>query len=101
MEMERYYGKAKAEQKQRIEGCDLRPRPGEGIRASQPFCGLGFGDAFQLPKEDLEGSMRLLLSTRDVCSSKDLRQSCSRPSRQYCQGPSGAVCGYVLYCTMR
>ena len=34
------------------------PRPGE-IRASQPSSNLGLG-AFQLPKEDLAGAVRLL-----------------------------------------
>ena len=48
-------------QKQKIkELCGLGPRPGEGIRASQPSCGLGLGDAFQLPREDLEGAVQLL-----------------------------------------
>ena len=45
-------------QKQKIKG--LGPRPGEGILASQLSCGLGLGDAFQLPKEDLAGAVRLL-----------------------------------------
>ena len=32
----------------------------KGSRASQPSCGLGLCDAFQLPKEDFEGAVRLL-----------------------------------------
>ena len=78
-------------------GCGLRHRPGEGIRACQPPCGVGLDDALQLPKEDLDGAVRLISSTRDVCSSKDVRQSRPRPSRLYCQGPSGAVCCFLLH----
>ena len=33
---------------------------GEGIRACQLPCGLGLGDAFQLPKEDLASAVRVL-----------------------------------------
>ena len=35
------------------------PRLGEGIRASQPSCGLGLSDARQLPKENIAGAVRL------------------------------------------
>ena len=34
--------------------------PGEGFRASQPPCGVGLGDALQLPKEDIAGAIRVL-----------------------------------------
>ena len=40
------------------------------------------------------------LSTGGVYSSKDVRQSRSRPSRLSCQGPSGVVCFCELYCRM-
>ena len=40
-------------------------------------------------------------STRGVYSSKDVRQNRSQPSLLSCQGPSGVVCFYVLYCRMR
>ena len=40
-------------------------------------------------------------STRGVYSSKDVRQSRSQPSLLSCQGPSGVVRFYVLYCRMR
>ena len=44
----------------RSRGCGLGAGPCEGIRASQPSCGLGLGDALQLPKEDLAGAVRVL-----------------------------------------
>ena len=34
--------------------------PGQGLRADQSPCGLGLGNALQLPKEDLAGAMRAL-----------------------------------------
>ena len=48
--------------------------PGEGIRASQPSCGLGLGDSFQLPKEDLEGAVRLFRAP-EACR---VRRVCGR-----------------------
>ena len=33
--------------------------PREGFRVSQPPCGLSLGDAFQFPKEDLAGAVRV------------------------------------------
>ena len=56
MEMERLEWKGKSRGSR---SCGLGPRPGEGIRASQPSCGLGLGDAFQLSKEDVAGAVRL------------------------------------------
>ena len=50
-------------------GCGVGAGSCEGIRASQPSCGLGLGDTLLLPKKDLAGALRLLLSTRGVCSS--------------------------------
>ena len=48
-------------QKQKIkELCGLGPRPGEGIRASQPSCGPGLGNALQLHKIDIAGAVQLL-----------------------------------------
>ena len=38
--------------------CGFGAGPCEGIRASQPSCGLGLGDAFLLPKKDLAGAVR-------------------------------------------
>ena len=32
-------------------------RPGEGLRASQSPCGVGLGNALQLPKEDIGGAL--------------------------------------------
>ena len=40
--------------------CCPGPRNGEGFRASQSPCGLGLGDAFQFPKEDIAGALRVL-----------------------------------------
>ena len=50
MEMERLEWKGKST---RSRSCGLGPRPGEGIRASQPSSGLGLGDAFQLSRKML------------------------------------------------
>ena len=47
------------------------------------------------------GCCAVILSTRGVYSSNDVRQSRSQPSRLSCQGRSGAVCSYVLCCRMR
>ena len=33
---------------------------GKGFRASQSPCGVGLGDALQLPEEDVAGAMRVL-----------------------------------------
>ena len=44
----------------RSRSCGFGPRPGDGMRAGQPSCGLGLGDAPHLPKEDLAGAVRLL-----------------------------------------
>ena len=44
-------------------GCGLGSGPGEGIRASQPSCDLGLGDALQLRKEDLTGAVWLCRAT--------------------------------------
>ena len=62
---------------------------------------LGVGNALQFPEEDIAGVVWLLLSTRGECSSKDVWRSRSRPLRPSCQGGSGLVCFYVLYCRMR
>ena len=56
MEMERFNGRAKS-RGSRSGG--LGSGPGKGLRACQPRCGLGLGDAFQLPKEDIAGAVRL------------------------------------------
>ena len=34
--------------------------PGKGFRPSQSPCGVGLGDALQLPEEDVAGAMRVL-----------------------------------------
>ena len=47
MEMERLQWKSKSRGSR---GCGLGAGPCEGIRASQPSCCLGLGDAFLLPK---------------------------------------------------
>ena len=33
--------------------------PGEGLRAREPPCGVGLGDALRFPKEDLASAVRL------------------------------------------
>ena len=57
LEMERSNGRAKEED----QGCcGLGSGPSEGLRACQPPCGLGLGDALLLPKEDLASAVRIL-----------------------------------------
>ena len=41
----------------RTRSCGLGLGLGEGLRASQPACGLCLGDALQLPKKDLAGAL--------------------------------------------
>ena len=74
--------------------------PGEGLRARRRPCGLGLGDASQLPMDDLAGASVGILSTRGDCSSKDVWRSRSRPSRLSCQGRSGVACFHELCCRM-
>ena len=71
MEMERLSGRAKAEDR---------------IRASQLSCGLGLGDALQLPKEDIAGTVRLFQAPE---------ASAVRRMR------IGVACFYALCCRMR
>ena len=40
--------------------------PGEGLRAGQPSCAVGVGDALQLPKEDLASAVRVLRASEAV-----------------------------------
>ena len=61
--MRSFHGNGKISWKcksRRLGSCGLGPRPGEGIRAGQPSCGLGLGDALQLSKEDLAGALWVL-----------------------------------------
>ena len=60
----------------------------------------GVGNALQFPQEDC-GYCLVTSSTRGEKSLKDVCQSLSRPLRPSCQGRSGVVCVYVLYCRMR
>ena len=76
MEMERFDGKGNGT---RSRSLGLGSEPGEGLRAGQSSCGVGLGDALQLPKEDLASAVRVFLSIRGECSSKDVLRSCSRP----------------------
>ena len=45
---------------------------GRGLRAGQPRCGVGLGDALQLPKEDLAGPMRVLRASE----ASEVRRMC-------------------------
>ena len=56
VEVERVNWKGKS---RRSRSCGFGPRPGEGIRASQPSCSLVLGSALQLPKEDLASAVRV------------------------------------------
>ena len=50
MEMKRFCGKVKEEDQGAVA---LVPDLAKGLRACQPPCGLGLGDASQFPKKDL------------------------------------------------
>ena len=86
MEMKRFNGKAKADDQGAVAGAG----PGKGPRACQSPCGLGLGDAFQLPKQDLEGVVRSFRAPTGEYNSKDAWRSRFRPFRPSCQDPSGS-----------
>ena len=48
--------------------------PSEGLRACQPPCGLGLGNALQLPDEDLASALRLFRAPEDGT----VRRKCGR-----------------------
>ena len=50
------------------------PRLGEGLRASQPLCGLGLVDTLQFPKEDLVGALWLFRAPEEGA----VRRMCGR-----------------------
>ena len=83
MEMERFNGRAKAEDQGAVAFVLDLSKAFE--RVSLP-CALGCA---------------VISSTRGACSSKGVRQSRSQSSLLSSQGPSGVVCLYVLYCKMR
>ena len=57
MEMERFKFQAREED---LGAMALSAGPGEGSSAGQSSCGVGLGDALQLPKEDIAGAVWLL-----------------------------------------
>ena len=70
-------GDGKIKWDRRKEGCSrsgscFGSGPGKGLRACQPPCGLGLGDAFQLPEEDLASAVWLLRAPEAGYSSKDV-----------------------------
>ena len=97
MEMERFDGKGNGT---RSRSLGLGSEPGEGLRAGQSSCGVGLGGAHQLPKEDLASAVRVFLSIRGECSSKDVWRSRSRPKRPFCEGQSGVCLLPRLCCRM-
>ena len=54
--MERFNGEAEEE----YQALGLGLGPGKGARAGQSSCGVGQGNALQLPKEDPASAMRVL-----------------------------------------
>ena len=56
--------------------------PGKGLRACQPPCGSGLGDAFQLPKEDLASAVRLLRAP-EACT---IRRMCGAAAPDHFPG---------------
>ena len=94
---ERFNGKAMEEDFRCV---GLGSGLGEGLRGSQPPCGLGLGDAFQLSQRRFCGCFVGILSTRGECS-LDVWRSRSIPSWPSCRGLSGVACFYALFCRMR
>ena len=78
MEMERFNGKAKAEEQGVV-----------ALLCTSAFQGRSCG------------CCAFISSTRGGYSSKDVWQNRSRPSRLSCQGPSGVACFYAMFCRMR
>ena len=66
LEMERFDGKAKAR--------GLGPEPGRALRASESPCGVGLGNALQLPKEDLSSVLQLFRAPEEGT----VRRMCGR-----------------------
>ena len=60
-------------------------------RVSLPVTHFGF------PRKILRVLLWVLRAPDARCSSKDVRQSRSRPFRLFCQGPSGVACLYALF----
>ena len=76
MEVERFNGRAKG---RRARSCVFGLRLGEGLGASQLPCGLGLGDALQLPKKDLAGTLWVFRAP-EVCT---VRRMCGRASHDH------------------
>ena len=96
MEMERFNGKAKAEDQR---SCGFGPSDvAKAVERVSFLVVWAWATHFSFPRKIL----RVLgtLSTTGVCHSKDVRQSRS-PPRPSCRGPSGAACFNVLCCRIR
>ena len=76
-------------EEQRQQNKELWPWSWTWRRPSSESASCGLGDALELHKKDLAGALWVFRAP--VYSSKDVRQSRLRPSRLYCQGPSGVV----------
>ena len=98
MEMKRFDGMAKEEEQEAVALVLDVAKAFE--RVSLPVV-LGLGNALQLPKEDIDGVVRILRAPRSECSSKGVWRSRSGPPRPSCQGRSGVACFCVLCCRMR
>ena len=70
----------------------LGPGPNEGLRACELPLWSGPGRRTSAFQGRFCECCAATLSTRGVCSSKDVRRSRSRPSRLFCQGQSGVAC---------
>ena len=71
MEVERFNGKAKADEQGAVAlVLDLA----KAFWASQPSCGVGLGDALQLPEEDVAGAVRPFRAP-EACT---VRRMCGR-----------------------
>ena len=88
MEMERFNGKAKADEQGAVALVSDLAKAFERVSF---LLGLGLGDALQFSQGRSCGCCAVFSSTRGVYSSKDVKQSHSQP----------VVCFFVLNCRMR
>ena len=88
MEMERFNGRAKAEDRGAVALVLDLTKAFEQV--SLPVVSSEEGRSYDC--------YSVILGTRGECSSKDMRRNRCRPSRPFCQGQSGVACFCALCC---
>ena len=89
MEMERFNGRARAEDR----GVVALAKASKRVSLLVVWA---WTTHFRFTKKILRVLCVGTLSISDLCNLKDLRQSRSQPSWSFCQGPSGVVCFCVF-----